>query len=173
MCQLVESETKLSDSASSKIAGDIGERHTNRTFSFVDVKESGNWELDYVREILCSAELMVHEFALGQTDQVITPNFFNHLESQENVTGRNDQEQSKLGRKALFDCICEFLDIRCQQLGVGNCKVRGNSSSTTLFRRKCRLALELYMEIESWKGMGDLMVDELVDRHEHTKWEMD
>ncbi|KAK0598960.1 hypothetical protein LWI29_001095 [Acer saccharum] len=173
VCQLVESETKLSDSASSKIAGDIGERHTSRTFSFVDVKESGNWELDYVREILGSAELMVHEFAFGQTDQVITPNFFNHLESQENVTGRNDQEQSKLGRKALFDCICECLDIRCQQLFVGSCKVRCNSSSTTLFQRKSRLAEELYKEIESWKGMGDLMVDDLVDKDMSTqngKW---
>ncbi|KAK1582838.1 hypothetical protein Q3G72_018737 [Acer saccharum] len=173
VCQLVESETKLSDSASSKIAGDIGERQTNRTFSFVDVKESGNWELDYVREILGSAELMVHEFAFGQTDQVITPNFFNHLESQENVTGRNDQEQSKLGRKALFDCICECLDIRCQQLFVGSCKVRCNSSSTTLFQRKSRLAEELYKEIESWKGMGDLMVDDLVDKDMSTqngKW---
>ncbi|KAL5786741.1 hypothetical protein ACOSQ2_009133 [Xanthoceras sorbifolium] len=171
-CQLVESETRLFDSASSKMAGDIAGRHTSRTFSFVDVKESGNWELDYVREIVGSAELMVHEYALGQTDQVITPNLFNHLENQENETGRNGQEQSKLGRKALFDCICECLNIRCWQLFVGSCKVWTKSSST-LFRRKSRLAEELYKEIVSWKSMGDLMVDELVDKNMSTqsgKW---
>ncbi|XP_031269437.1 uncharacterized protein LOC116127922 [Pistacia vera] len=167
----VDEETELSDSASSILVGNIGKRHRNRSFSFVDAEESSSWELDYMREILDNSELMVNEFALGQTDQVITPNLFNQLENQKNKMGSNGDEFCQLGRKVLFDYVRECLDFKGLQLFVGSCK--GWSKCVTPFQRKDWLAEELYKGIRGWNNMGDLMVDELVDKDmssQYGKW---
>lgn len=168
----VDCKAELYDSASSISIENTGKRHmTRRTFSLIDETESSNWEFDYLRELLDNAGLTVNDFALGQTDQVITPSLFNQLENQENNPGRNIDEYSKLGRKVLFDYVCECLDFKCQQFFVGSCK--GWAKWVTLFQRKCWLAEELYKEMLCWNSMGDLMVDELVDKDmssQHGKW---
>ncbi|KAH9689619.1 hypothetical protein KPL70_015567 [Citrus sinensis] len=167
----MDCETELSDSATSISVGNTGKKHMTRTFSLIDEIESSNWEFEYLRELLDNAELKINKFALGQINQVITPSLFNQLENQENKLGRNIDEYSKLGRKVLFNYVCECLDFKCQQLFVGSC--RGWAKWVTLFQRKDWLAEELYKELLCWKSMRDLMLDELVDKDmssQHGKW---
>lgn len=167
----MDCETELSDSATSISVGNTGKKHMTRTFSLIDEIESSNWEFEYLRELLDNAELTINKFALGQTNQVITPSLFNQLENQENKLGRNIDEYSKLGRKVLFNYVCECLDFKCQQLFVGSC--RGWAKWVTLFQRKDWLAEELYKGLLCWKSMRDLMLDELVDKDmssQHGKW---
>ncbi|XP_044483273.1 uncharacterized protein LOC123209344 isoform X2 [Mangifera indica] len=167
----VNEETDLADSASSTLVGNINKRHINRSFSLVDAEESSSWELDYMKEILDSAELVMNKFVLGQTDQVITPNLFNQLENQKNKMGSNGDEYLKLGRKVLFDYVHECLDFKGQQIFVRSFK--GWAKCVTVFQRKDWLAEELYKGIRGWNNMEDLMVDELVDKDmssQYGKW---
>ncbi|KAL9450339.1 hypothetical protein AB3S75_012138 [Citrus x aurantiifolia] len=167
----MDCETELSDSATSISVGNTGKKHMTRIFSLIDEIESSNWEFEYLRELLDNAELTINKFALGQTNQVITPSLFNQLENQENKLGRNIDEYFKLGRKVLFNYVCECLDFKCQQLFVGSC--RGWAKWVILFQRKDWLAEELYKELLCWKSMRDLMLDELVDKDmssQHGKW---
>lgn len=172
LSSLIDVETELLDSASSSsiLFGDIGKDFRARTSSSAASEESGDWELDYVREILENADLAVKEFALGEKANVISPYLFKRLEN--NKMERNKGEFSKLLRKVLFDCVCESMDLRCQQLFVGS----GNkvwARGVIMFERKERLAEELYKEIVSWKSMVELMVDEVIDKDmssKHGKW---
>lgn len=107
---------------------------------------------------------MLHKFALGETENVITPSLFNHLENQHQHEQHQDQDQDyfKLARKALFDSVCECLTLRCKHHVILGCKASPKSSA--LFLKKSLLAEELYREIVSWKNMGDFLVDEVVDK---------
>ncbi|XP_044498146.1 uncharacterized protein LOC123220172 isoform X2 [Mangifera indica] len=168
---LMDEETELSDSTSSILVGNIGKGYMSRSFSFIDSAESSSWELEYLREMLDNTDLMVHEFALGQTDQVIASNLLNHLENQKNKLGSNGDEYSKLGRKVLFDYVSECLNYKGQQFFFRSCK--GWSKCVTLFQRKDWLAEELYKGIRGWNNMRDLMVDELIDKDmssQYGKW---
>ncbi|KAI5566281.1 hypothetical protein BDE02_13G009900 [Populus trichocarpa] len=167
----MEGETELSDSASSISIVDVVRKYTTRTCSTTELKELSDWELDFIRDILNSAELNLKGFALGQTFKVINPNLFDLLENQDKGMESNEVEYSKLARKLLFDCVSEFLDFKCRQTFVGSCKAWAKLS--TLFQRKGWLAEELYKEILGWQSMGDLMVDELVEQDMSTpngKW---
>ncbi|KDP23410.1 hypothetical protein JCGZ_23243 [Jatropha curcas] len=168
----VEGETELSDAASSISTVEMGRKHIIGTFTTTEFNESNDWELDYVRDVLNNTELKLKDFALDQTPNVITPNVFFLLENQRNRTKRNEEEYSKLERKILFDCVSERLDLICKQTFVGSCN--SLAKLCTLFQRKgWWLAEEIHREILGWKGMGDLMVDELVDRDMSTqngKW---
>ncbi|XP_021649358.2 uncharacterized protein LOC110641823 isoform X2 [Hevea brasiliensis] len=157
----VEGETELSDSASSIFTVEM-RRKLTRTFILTEFRGSSDWELDYVRHVLNNAEIMLKDFTLGQTQKVITPHLFHQLENQKNGMKRNKEQYSKLGRKALFDCVSEQLELMCGQAFVGSCK--SWTKLWTLCQRKRWLAEELYKEISAWKTMGDLMVDELVDK---------
>lgn len=163
----VEGEIELSDSASSLSTGDVSRKHISRTFILTDLKGSNNWELEYVRDILSNAELTLEDFVMGQTNKVITPNLFNQLETQGNGTERNGDEYFKLGRKILFDCVSEFLDLRCRQIFIGSCKAW--AKCVKLSGRKGWLAEELCKEILCLKSTEDLMVDELVDKDMSTQ----
>lgn len=168
---LDEGQTELSDSASSISTVDVVRKHIAGAFTSTESKESWVWELDYVRDMLDNAELILEHFALGQTPNVISSYLFDQLEIQENGMERNEEDYSKLGRKVLFDCISECLDFKCGQIFVGSCKAW--TKLWTLFQRKGWLAEELYKEILGWKSMGDLMVDELVDKDmssQYGKW---
>jgi hypothetical protein len=167
----MEGETELSDSASSISLVDVVRKYTTRTCSTTELKELSDWELDFIRDIVNSAELNLKGFALGQTSKVINPNLFDLLENQDKGMESNEVEYSKLARKLLFDCVSEFLDFKCRQTFVGSCKAWAKLS--TLFQRKGLLAEELYKEILGWQSMGDLMVDELVEQDMSTpngKW---
>ena len=109
---LTEFGMELSDSASSKSVGEMGKKLLTRTSSSIDFKESTNWELDYVKMVLKDSELKFIEYALGQTENVMTLNAFNQLEHQ-NGTERNGEEYNKLEQKLLLDCVSECLELKC------------------------------------------------------------
>lgn len=154
----VEADTELSDSASSTSFGMIARKHATM-ISVTDPVRSTEWELGYVNEILCNVELMFKDFSLGRVRDVVNPHLFNLLESRK---GENDCGASRLRRKVFFDCVSECLDLRCRRYVGGGFRmwVKG----VAMVRRKEWLAEEVYKEISGWKGMGDSMVDELVDK---------
>ncbi|CAK7340573.1 unnamed protein product [Dovyalis caffra] len=164
----MEGETEFSDSASSISTVDVVRKYTTRTCSITELKESSDWELNFMRDILGRAELNLKDFALGQISEVINPNLFDQLENQDKGMESNEEEYSKLARKLLFDFVSESLDFKCGQILVGSCKAWAKLS--TLFQRKGWLAEELYKEILGWQSMGDLMVDELVDQDMSTQY---
>ncbi|KAJ6414084.1 hypothetical protein OIU84_006825 [Salix udensis] len=167
----MEVETELSDSASSISTMDVVRKYTTRTCSMTKSKESSDWELDFMRDILVSAELNLKDFSLGQTSNVINPDLFDQLENQDRGMENNEEDYSKLARKLLFDCVSESLDYKCGRILSGSSKAWARLSA--LFQRKGWLAEELYKEILGWQSMGDMMVDELVDQDMSTqtgKW---
>uniref|UniRef100_A0A5B6YL43 DUF4378 domain-containing protein n=1 Tax=Davidia involucrata TaxID=16924 RepID=A0A5B6YL43_DAVIN len=141
---LVEADAELSDSASS----------TSTRTHFVG---STRWELEYVKEILCNVELMFKDFALGRAREIINPHLFDQLENRKGVLGSH-----KLKRKVLFDCVGECMDLRCRRYAGGGS--RRWAKGLSVVRRKEQLAEQVYKEISGWRGMGDCMVDELVDK---------
>ena len=167
----MEVETELSDSASSISTVDLVRKYTTRTCSITKSKESSDWELDFMRDILVSAELNLKDFSLGQTSNVVNPDLFDQLENQDRGMENIEEDYSKLARKLLFDCVSESLDYKCGQILSGSCKAWARLS--TMFQRKGWLAEELYKEILGWQTMGDMMVDELVNQDMSTqsgKW---
>ncbi|KAJ6883348.1 hypothetical protein NC652_030543 [Populus alba x Populus x berolinensis] len=81
----MEGETELSDSASSISIVDVVRKYTTRTCSTTELKELSDWELDFIRDILNSAEVNLKGFALDQTSKVINPSLFDLLENQDRV----------------------------------------------------------------------------------------
>lgn len=159
---------ELYDVASSMSTGDASRKHLSRTFSLKGFMGSSNRELEYVKDILNSAELTLEDFALGQISEVAAPNLFDPLEILGNGTERNGEECFKLGRKVLFDCVSECLDLRSRKILVGSCK--SWSKWVTLSGRKLWLAEDVYGEILGWKSMEDLMLDEIVDKDMSTQY---
>ncbi|XP_038719046.1 uncharacterized protein LOC120011939 isoform X2 [Tripterygium wilfordii] len=156
----VEADIELSDSASSISTGGVPGKHLD-TITVTHSTKSTPWDLEYVREILCNVELMFKDFTLGRSREIINPHLFEQLNSRRG-SSETVHGVSKLQRKLLFDCVSECLDLRCRRYVGGGCKswVKG----TATVRRKDRLAEEVIKEISGWKGMGDCMVDELVDK---------
>ncbi|XP_059440086.1 uncharacterized protein LOC132172581 isoform X2 [Corylus avellana] len=158
----VGGEVELSDSASSMPTGDVGTKHISRTFSFIGFKGSSNRELEYVRDILKNTQLMLEDFELGHTSKIVAPNLFDQLDNQ-----GNGEEHFKLGRKVIFDCVSECLDLRYSEIVDGSCK--SWAKWVTMSGKKVWLAEELYKEILGWKSMEDMMVDQLVDKDMSTQ----
>ncbi|KAH1032108.1 hypothetical protein J1N35_044282 [Gossypium stocksii] len=161
-----ESETEfdvaLSDFASPKTVGEMDKKLPTRTPNSRDLKESTNWELDYVKMVLKDSELKLMEYALGQTENIMTLNGFDQLEHW-NITETEGEEYKRLEQKLVVDCVSEYLEFV-----VGSCKGWGK-----LMQNKGRLAEEVYKEIMSLKQMGDIMVDEVVDKdmsRKHGRW---
>ncbi|XP_062081867.1 uncharacterized protein LOC133788410 [Humulus lupulus] len=152
-------ETESSDSISFSSTRNVSGKQMTGRFGCIDYDRPSNWELEYVRDILNNAELALEDFALGDANKVISPTLFDELENEENFTERNEEECSKLGRKVLFDCVNESLELRSQQMFIGTCSRKGR-----LAPRKEWLAEEIHEEISGWKDMADLMVDDLVDK---------
>ncbi|XVF57572.1 hypothetical protein PTKIN_Ptkin06aG0216400 [Pterospermum kingtungense] len=163
---LTEFYVELSDSASSKPMGETSKKLLIRTSSFTDFKESINWELDYVKMVLKDSQLTCIEYALGQTEKFMTLNSSNQLEHH-NGTERNGEDYNKLEQKILLDCVTECLESRCGQVFVGRCK--GWVKWRKMIQKREWLAEEVYKEILGWKTMGDIMVDDLVDKDMNTK----
>lgn len=153
-----------SDSASSTSSSNVGGKHMTRTFGLMDLISS-NWELEYLRFILSNVELASESFALGNTEKIIAPNLFDIWENQQNTRERKGEECLKLQRRVMFDYVDESLNMRCRQINVGVW-----AGWPALYQRKDRLAQELYKEIMGWKSMGELKVDELVERDMSTQY---
>ncbi|XVF28242.1 hypothetical protein REPUB_Repub15cG0012600 [Reevesia pubescens] len=165
----LEADTELSDSASSISSGTVAKSNQN-TIVMSDSMKSVNWEIEYVKLVLCNVELMFKDFALGRAREIINPHLFDQLESRRGGFG-SDGKESRLERKILFDSVSECLDLRCRRyVGGGG---RTWAKGTTILRRNEWLAEEVYKEISGWRGMGDCMVDELVDKDmssQYGKW---
>lgn len=165
----LDADTELSDSASSICPGTVAKRNQN-TVVMSDPMKSVNWELEYVKLILCNVELMFKDFALGRAREIINPHLFDKLESRRAGFGSNGGE-SRLERKVLFDSVSECLDLRCRRYVGGGCGTW--AKGMMILRRNEWLAEEVYKEISGWRGMGDCMVDELVDKDmssQYGKW---
>lgn len=156
----VEVERELSDSASSTSTGSLARNHWSMTVSAKRPK-STEWELQYVKLVLCNVELMFKDFALGRAREIINPHLFDQLESRKAGPG-SDGTRSRLTRKVLFDCVSECLDVRCRRYTGGGCRTWAKGMS--MVRKKEWLAEEVCKEISGWRGMADCMVDELVDK---------
>ncbi|CAN1859840.1 hypothetical protein LINPERHAP1_LOCUS43300 [Linum perenne] len=161
-----EVETELSDSATSSTMEVGNWSKTMEPFTTTKNRDSVNWELDYVRDMLEAAETRLEDLALGcTTSKIISPTLF------KDKLDRND-ENCNLDRKVLFDCIVEFVDSKCRRNSVETCKAW--SELRGLFGRKGLLAKELQKKMTEWKSMGELMVDELVDidmsSSKHGRW---
>ncbi|XP_022722456.1 uncharacterized protein LOC111279709 [Durio zibethinus] len=166
--QALEADAELSDSASSISSGAVAKRNQNIVMS--DPMKSVNWEVGYVKVILCNVELMFKDFALGRSREIINPHLFDQLESRRGGFG-SDGGESRLERKVLFDLVSECLDLRFRRYVGGGC--REWAKGMTILRRNEWLVEEVYKEISGWRGMGDCMVDELVDKDmssQYGKW---
>lgn len=166
----LEADTELSDSASSLLASYMAKTNPVAIVKAEDSMKSIQWELEYVKLILCNVELMFKDFALGRAREIINPHLFYQLENRKSELG-GSTEESRLQRKALFDSVSECLDIRFRRYVGGGSKMW--EKGVAMLRRKEWLAEQVYREISTWRGMGDCMVDELVDidmSTQHGKW---
>ncbi|XP_020212645.1 uncharacterized protein LOC109797132 [Cajanus cajan] len=159
----LENEGKGSEQSSSTSGGrNMTIKQISGISNLVDFKRSSNSEFEYVQDILGNAEFMAEEFVVGQTSTVIMPNLFDLLENQNNGTENYGEEYCKLERKAIFDCVSEFLELRCKRAFVGTCKAWPGWMMSV--QRKIWMANELYKEMQSFKSMEEIMVDELVSK---------
>lgn len=156
----MEVDTELLDSATSITDETPTSKFTGSSISR-GTKVRIEWEVEYIKDILCDVELMFKDYVLGRSHEVINPYLFNILENQNKGSDRSPGE-SRLRRKALFDCVCECLDLRCRQYVGGGYKMW--EKGVGVLRRKELLAKEIWKEVSDWRGMGDCMVDELVDK---------
>ncbi|MBO8907902.1 DUF4378 domain-containing protein, partial [Staphylococcus aureus] len=64
--------------------------------------------------IIQNASLIFKDLASSHAHEVIDPHLFERLENQE-IKFRNecDSQDSKLSRRELFDCVSEFLNMKC------------------------------------------------------------
>lgn len=145
----IEGDVDLLDSASST----CGAKEHLKNFRMTDLGKSSNWELEYVKEIVCNIESMFMDFAMSRSHEIIDPHLFDQLER---VNGRGQR------RKVIFDCVSECLDIRCKRYVDGGYDTW--LKGVVVVRNKEKLAEEVYREISGWSGMGNCMVDELVDK---------
>ncbi|XP_010524727.1 PREDICTED: uncharacterized protein LOC104802701 isoform X2 [Tarenaya hassleriana] len=151
----IEADTDLSDSASSTSSAALAEKDANMA------TKSRNRELQYLRQILCNLETAFHDFAVGKSDKVTDPRLFDQLESHIARIGIEGND-GRIARKLLFDCVSECIDVRCKQYVGGG--FRTWTKGSAMAKQKERLAEEVYREILGWRGMGDCMVDDLVDK---------
>ncbi|GFZ11515.1 hypothetical protein Acr_22g0009130 [Actinidia rufa] len=151
---LAQTDAELSDSASSTSSRTLSIR--NKTH----FARSTGWELEYVKEILFNVELMFKDFALGRAQEIINPHLFDQLETWKEIS--KSREDQKLSRKVLFECVSECMDLKFRRYASGGCRTWEKGLS--ILRRKEWLAEEVYKEVSGWRGMGDCMVDDLVDK---------
>ncbi|KAK4786794.1 hypothetical protein SAY86_010627 [Trapa natans] len=158
----LDADMDMSDSASSvSIGGNITGKNTS-TGSFSEFRKCTEWEVEYIKEILCGIELMFKDLYVGRSQSIIHPHLFEQLESRVGLTGTDYME-----RKALFDCVSECMEFRFQHLVGGGFQAWGMGLS--IVKRKEKLAEDVYREISGLRGLANSMVDDLVDRDMSTK----
>lgn len=160
----------VSDSASSvSISGTITGKNT-AAGTFSEFPKSTEWELEYIKEILCNIELMFNDLSLGRAQSIIHPHLFEQLEARVGLTGTDDGD-SRLRRKTLFDCVSECMELRFWRFVGGG--FQAWEMGLAMLRSKEKLAEDVYREISGWRGLANSMVDDLVDRDMSTqngKW---
>lgn len=104
---------------------------------------------------------MFKNYALGKTAEMIEPHLYNQLECRKGNFG-GCELGIKINQRLLFDSVNECLELRCSHYVNGGYKLWAKGLSVV--KRKERLAEEVYKEISGWSGLGDSMVDEIVDK---------
>lgn len=147
--ELLAEEIELQDSATSL---------PTPIFEFTSMARwSSQWELEYIRKIVNHAQLVLEDFAFGETRNVINVNLFDQLENQNKYM----DPFMKLQRKALFDCVSLCLEGRRERAFSGS--YEECSKWSTMFNKKELLADEIQKEICGWTNMEDLDGDDLVE----------
>lgn len=146
-----EQDSELSDSASSNLPQVKWELKYDHISSSSSLPEA-TCELEYVKEMLCNIEVMFKNYTLNRSSEIINPHLFNQLVA---------TKKNTLNRRLLFDCVSECMKLRFQQYAGGGYRLW--SKGMRLINRKDKLAEDVCKEICTWRGMGDNMVDELVD----------
>ncbi|KAG6431410.1 hypothetical protein SASPL_109489 [Salvia splendens] len=154
-----EVDFDLSDSASSTSAGTVAKRR-EITLTSARHGKLKSWELDYVEMMLCGIEVMFKDYAMGRSTEIISPHMFDQLESCKKCFD-GCELVSSMSRRLVFDCATECLETRCRGYAAGGYELWAKGVSTV--KRKERLAEDVCKEILRWSGMGDFMVDELVE----------
>ncbi|KAL1546193.1 serine-rich adhesin for platelets-like [Salvia divinorum] len=162
---IAEVDPEISDTASSLSVGSMSET-VSSSLHVVESKDSSNWELKYIEDILSHAELLLEEFSLGQAHQIVAPDLFMQLENQ-TMESYKGMEENVVERKVLFDCVCECLEQRCGRILDGGPEFWGKQ--VAVLRKRQWLADDLYREIWRWTNTDELMVDELVDKDMSSK----
>ncbi|KAL1549763.1 hypothetical protein AAHA92_17820 [Salvia divinorum] len=162
---VTEIDPEISDTASSLSVGAKSET-VSSSLHVVDSKDSSNWELKYIEDILSHTEFLLEEFSLGQAHKIVAPDFFVQLENQ-TMESYKIMEENVLERRVLFDCVCECMEQRCGRLLAGGCEFW--AKQIAVLHRRQWLADDLYREIWRWTNSEELMVDELVDKDMSSK----
>ncbi|XP_077218887.1 serine-rich adhesin for platelets-like protein [Tasmannia lanceolata] len=156
----VEAEMELSDSASSAFTRTLNREQVGLVGLQGSHISTDKQEMEYVREIL--AQVMLKGFPLGHAHEIIDPLIFDRLENKKIVL-RNEAEdkESRIGRKVLFDCVNECLDLKCSLYFRRGYRTWAKGVAVV---KNEGLAKEVYKEILGWRSMEDWMVDDLVDK---------
>ncbi|CAA0834664.1 Unknown protein [Striga hermonthica] len=159
-------EGMISDTASSLSVSFLHQTADPTLCGTIESEDCSHWELQYIRDVLNSAELLLEEFALGRAHRIIAPELFNQLENK-NRYFYKDTEKDMLERKVLFDYVCECFQTSYSGLLAGSHKLW--VKQTTLLQKRQFLADGFYREISSLANDEEMMVDELVDRDMSSK----
>ncbi|XP_047957714.1 uncharacterized protein LOC125203420 [Salvia hispanica] len=162
---ITEIDPEILDTASSLSVGAMSET-VSSSLHVVDSKDSSNWELKYIEDILSHTEFLLEEFSLGQAHKIVAPDFFVQLENQ-TMESYKTMEENVLERRVLFDCVCECLEQRCGRLLAGGREFWAKQMA--VLHRRQWMADDLYREIWRWTNSEELMVDELVDKDMSSK----
>ncbi|GLJ10080.1 hypothetical protein SUGI_0121610 [Cryptomeria japonica] len=144
-------------------------------------------ELDYVREIICNAELMSEDVGLLSEEDVpdflVDPDLFDKLETQESSSGDHSglknsscnfrfrkAQGSWLNKRLLFDCVKECICSKYTSRYKGGYRtwIKG---PTCLEGEK--LAHDVLEDIGKWRMMVSGMLDDIVEKDMSTttgKW---
>ncbi|CAA7406102.1 unnamed protein product [Spirodela intermedia] len=144
-----EAEMDLSDSASSPSAVPLEERRPPPPPPAPATEEEEE-EIEYVRRVVARAG----------APPSLDPRLFDLLEDEEEKKARSTGDGGRLRRKALFDCVGEWLVSSFQDGGA----YRRRPATTAAGSRCGEVAEQICRELAGWRGMGDWMVDELVER---------
>lgn len=171
--QLAETDAELSDSACPTSTATRAIISKEAATMIEDCSSSAKWEMDYVMEILCNVEKMFKDFASGRAREILSTHLFYKLESRKGRL-KGYGGESRMRRKAIFDCVNECLERRCQRSVGGGVVYMGVKGVAMIARKQwLDLAEEVYKEICGWGVMGDCRVDELVDKDmssRHGRW---
>ncbi|XP_058083295.1 uncharacterized protein LOC131231198 [Magnolia sinica] len=147
-----EAELELSDSASSAFMGAIDQEHMR----------TAEQEMEYVKEILCSAELMFKDLPLGHTHGIINSHLFDRLENQKaGSRSEGEDEGGRLRQKELFDCVSECVDLKFSRYIRRGYKAWLKGAIVV---RMEDLSEEIYKEVLGWRNMREQMADELIEK---------
>ncbi|GFZ09066.1 hypothetical protein Acr_20g0008740 [Actinidia rufa] len=148
---LTEIDTELSDSASSTSSGTVA-RRSDISSSKSHFVGSTKWEVEYVKEILLNVDLMFKDFALGRASKTVNPNLFELLENREEGLETQGNNEPKLRRKVLFDCVSECMDLRCRTWAKGLSTLRRKRAVS---RRSIQGDFKMARmgENEKWEGL--------------------